>query len=243
MSGAPGISPSETRVAASARVVRPLYLLRLLDIPARQTGAPLTDVYLCQQAREKKGEDGKTIQAWPKEAYRWYDRFGGMTDYVPLAFAWDKAASDNSDGNNSMRITIDETTRGIIGLGMQASWPGTLVQLILVYLDEQMQIASPGRIIFSGLIETCVVSESVIDIEVLAGLPRINQAPAWQHWDKCRWQYKGIHCGYTGEEASCDKCYRTCKARGNGERFGGFPYIDTGRDVRDPFIGDDTRFS
>lgn len=42
---------------------------------------------------------------------------------------------------------------------------------------------------------------------------------------RCRWIYKGSHCGYVGDLPSCDKTREDCRRHFEGEplRFGGFP--------------------
>lgn len=44
----------------------------------------------------------------------------------------------------------------------------------------------------------------------------------------CRFKFKGTRCGYTGTDTSCDHVLVACKAKGNEERFGGFPAIPQG---------------
>jgi phage-related protein len=39
----------------------------------------------------------------------------------------------------------------------------------------------------------------------------------------CRYRtFKGLECGYSGTETSCNRTYTRCKALGNQQRFGGF---------------------
>lgn len=51
---------------------------------------------------------------------------------------------------------------------------------------------------------------------------------------RCRWIYKGTHCGYTGTLASCAKTREDCRAHFAGEplRFGGFPTSSDARALR-----------
>lgn len=41
----------------------------------------------------------------------------------------------------------------------------------------------------------------------------------------CRWDFKGIECGYTGSETLCGKAYENCQAYGNTDNFGGFRFL------------------
>jgi lambda family phage minor tail protein L len=52
--------------------------------------------------------------------------------------------------------------------------------------------------------------------------------PRLQYRDRCFWQYKGVECGYTGTNPSCDFTLNGpngCQAHANALRFGGFPGI------------------
>jgi phage-related protein len=51
---------------------------------------------------------------------------------------------------------------------------------------------------------------------------------------RCRWVYKGAHCGYVGDLATCDKTREDCRRHFEGEplRFGGFPTAADARALR-----------
>jgi phage-related protein len=51
---------------------------------------------------------------------------------------------------------------------------------------------------------------------------------------RCRWIYKGAHCGYVGDLATCDKTREDCRRHFEGEplRFGGFPTAADARALR-----------
>lgn len=44
--------------------------------------------------------------------------------------------------------------------------------------------------------------------------------------NNCPFQYKGVRCGATAEQTSCNHTLTDCRLRNNSERFGGFPGID-----------------
>jgi len=51
---------------------------------------------------------------------------------------------------------------------------------------------------------------------------------------RCRWLYKGAHCGYVGDLATCDKTLDDCRRHFADEplRFGGFPTAADARALR-----------
>jgi hypothetical protein len=51
---------------------------------------------------------------------------------------------------------------------------------------------------------------------------------------RCRWIYKGEHCGYIGDLATCDKTLQDCRKHFEDEplRFGGFPTSADARALR-----------
>ena len=51
---------------------------------------------------------------------------------------------------------------------------------------------------------------------------------------RCRWIYKGVHCGYVGDLATCDKTREDCRRHFEDEplRFGGFPTAADARALR-----------
>ena len=44
----------------------------------------------------------------------------------------------------------------------------------------------------------------------------------------CYWKFKGVECGYTGAQTTCDKTLTRCKELVNSTRFGGFPGVGNG---------------
>lgn len=51
---------------------------------------------------------------------------------------------------------------------------------------------------------------------------------------KCRWVFKSTECGYSGALTTCTKAYVStdgCSGRSNQPRYGGFPFLLTGREA------------
>ena len=46
--------------------------------------------------------------------------------------------------------------------------------------------------------------------------------------DFCPFKFKGVQCGYKGDETECNKTLSRCRALGNSVRFGGEPTIPQG---------------
>lgn len=44
----------------------------------------------------------------------------------------------------------------------------------------------------------------------------------------CYWKFKGIECGYSGAEITCNKTLTRCQQLNNSPRFGGFPGVGFG---------------
>lgn len=42
----------------------------------------------------------------------------------------------------------------------------------------------------------------------------------------CNWEFKGLECGYPGNETECDRTFKRCTAIGNTPRFGGYPGLN-----------------
>ena len=45
----------------------------------------------------------------------------------------------------------------------------------------------------------------------------------------CCWRFKGVECGYAGEETECNHTYTTCVALGRQQSFGGFLGLRSGK--------------
>jgi len=51
---------------------------------------------------------------------------------------------------------------------------------------------------------------------------------------RCRWVFKSVQCGYVGVLTTCNKAFDDadgCLGRANQDRYGGFPYLLTGREA------------
>lgn len=46
----------------------------------------------------------------------------------------------------------------------------------------------------------------------------------------CQFRYKGLECGYSGPEGTCNKTFTQCEAYGNVSRFGAYPAIPMRKD-------------
>lgn len=66
-------------------------------------------------------------------------------------------------------------------------------------------------------------SSEWISLTLGAPSPLNKRFPLYRYLaNHCRWQYRGLECGYSGSLPSCKKTLEDCRNHGNSPRFGGF---------------------
>lgn len=75
-------------------------------------------------------------------------------------------------------------------------------------------------------ITECVCDVEWITLTLSAPNPFLFQFPRARFIkDWCRWKFKSPECGYTGNDTECGHTFSDCVAKGNHQRFGGFPSL------------------
>lgn len=101
--------------------------------------------------------------------------------------------------------------------------------LTLVFLDLNTNnlILNAKQILYSGRCNNLKLDyeNASMDIETSLGGYEI-QAPVMKYRTTCQVRrFKDCRCGYTGEEAKCDRTFGRCKELGNQANFRGFPQM------------------
>lgn len=153
--------------------------------------------------------------------------FGGII-YQAVPFDVGEQTEDGSGNPSSLTINVSNVTCEMSGmLERNRGFQNRKVTLRLICIPE-------SGIPVEALSQTFRVQRTVVTDTVCTftlGNDDLFKASYPQQKffrERCRWQYGGAMCGYTGSLPKCDKTLRGadgCEAHANARRFGGFPGI------------------
>lgn len=135
--------------------------------------------------------------------------------------------------NYSLAKVVDSIRLGLDNLDDQLSLAfiggepqGSPVRIRLVVLDTAYQLigAYPDDnvLLFSGTIDDWSDTEGKIEFTVTSDLAQWGRRTLRMQSSGCSWAvFKGVECGYSGPESSCNRTYASCLALGNTANFGG----------------------
>lgn len=84
-----------------------------------------------------------------------------------------------------------------------------------------------STIIWDGFVSGWTHSKGIMKVKAVSVFDRWSNLTTSKFTHSCRWKkFKGIECGYSGAETSCDRSYDTCNdIYSNKDNFGGFRWI------------------
>lgn len=142
--------------------------------------------------------------------------------------AWfEFSTEETADGVPSISVSVQDPTGAVMAKADQhdggVGWRIRFMVVSSARLNEDAEIE---ELVF---VKSSKAKDYGIDLTLGARNPLTQKFPARTQWrDKCPWAFKGAICGYTGTAKTCDYSLggeNGCAAKGNSERFGGFPGI------------------
>jgi hypothetical protein len=136
-------------------------------------------------------------------------------------------------GNQAMQLVFPDVGQIVRGLLFSESWSFRPATLRAIWLNDDKSLieayimadgrADSGPCNFEDASEPVTIS--IVPDTDAEGAP----GPAQEYQYNCRYvdKFKGLQCGYSGIFLTCDGTVTQCTARGNMERYGGFPFAPT----------------
>lgn len=138
---------------------------------------------------------------------------------------------DDNSAVDKLSITVSNVALGISGIigsrGDVITNAPAILNLILLNVNTNEIISGSESILYAGRCNNLKLDyeSATMDIETeLGGFEK--QAPVMKYRPTCQVRRFGdFYCGYTGEEAKCDRTFERCKELENQGNFKGFPSV------------------
>lgn len=144
--------------------------------------------------------------------------------YTPFPFEIDMLDQDSKGNIPSLQITISNVTRYFqYWLESTSGMVGATVLITVVHMENLTEDYSELQMSFDVIAASA--DAKLITFTLGAPNPLRRQFPLLRCLARhCNWvrNYKGVECGYTGTQETCNGTYDQCKAYGNSRRFGGY---------------------
>jgi len=151
---------------------------------------------------------------------------GSVTAGLPIYMAG--AASGPTAGYPAAIeiATYAMVTQEAVEILCQSAGEVRVTQAAIEVLRDNVRPTTEAVLEVSLIVKAAAADEAAAQL-VLGTVPALERmAPAKLYSRRlCRWRFRGPECGYTGPETSCGLRLADCIARGNEERFGGYPGI------------------
>ena len=135
--------------------------------------------------------------------------------------------SENNDGSDpNVQLRVDNTSQALQYIVEENNGANGTEVIIRVVNTEALDNTE------SELEEHFVVTKTSVDKQYITftlgtEYSSRTRRPVYRYMkNNCPFRYKGIRCGATAEQTSCNHTLTDCRARNNSERFGGFQGID-----------------
>lgn len=152
--------------------------------------------------------------------------------FKAMAFEIDTIREDGQGGLPSYGVKVSNITRELSAI-VDSHAGATDAQVIFrVISSEHLNEPEPLFLDETVVIGTSVSQDWVV-FTLGAQSPLQMLSPRERYLaNHCRYkEFKGAKCGYAGTDGSCNRTFADCRAKGNSQRFGGFPAISQGQGV------------
>lgn len=150
--------------------------------------------------------------------------FKGNT-YYPYYFSLSEVKKTSSE-MPSATLTVSNIT-GTIQRILEAydGANGAHVKAAVINTNLSDEILEEENFVITG----ATAKKDAITIKLGCGMSLDKRFPNYRIMkDWCPFKYKGIRCGCTSSEKTCNKTLTDCRKRNNSERFGGCPTVPQG---------------
>lgn len=151
--------------------------------------------------------------------------------YIGAPLSHGEIKKDDNSAVNKVEINLSNVALSISGIigtrGDVITNAPAVLTLVFLDLKNNTILPAPQQILYAGRCNNLTLDyeNAKMDIETSLGGYEI-QAPVMKYRAGCQVRrFKDCRCGYTGEEAKCDRTFDRCKELENQENFRGFPQM------------------
>lgn len=139
------------------------------------------------------------------------------------------AVQENNEGEiPNVVIYVGNQSRAIQGYVEDANGGVDTTVTLRVVHSEHLEEVDP-EIEEEFTVLSCKCTEEWAAFTLGGGYPTRRRFPARRYMTNfCPFEFKGVECGYSGGDSTCDHTLTDCRTKGNSDRFGGFPSIPMG---------------
>ncbi|ANZ45449.1 hypothetical protein BED41_10450 [Cloacibacillus porcorum] len=157
---------SDYKLAAQAEVVRPLYLLRILNIPPLNQGPhKMDDLYLTDAA----------------ENVMWFDKNRQPQSYTACAMRIEEAERSKEQTTDQCHISIDNVTNEFTSLAQYYKLNGVRCEVYRGF-KEALNSETGAALVFSGKIRSITIGQTQVDAVVSQGFDGMDYVPRRICW-------------------------------------------------------------
>nr|DAM88899.1 MAG TPA: minor tail protein L [Caudoviricetes sp.] len=149
---------------------------------------------------------------------------GELYQAFPFEIGEVREETDGSDPN--VTLTVDNTSQALQYMVEESRGGNGFPVIIRVVNSENLDAPEPELEEYFVVTKTEITQESITFTLGNEYSSRTRRPLNRYMKNNCPFRYKGIRCGCTSAEASCNHTLTDCRARSNSERFGGFQGID-----------------
>jgi lambda family phage minor tail protein L len=134
--------------------------------------------------------------------------------------------SEDSDGSDpNVQLQVSNVSQGLQWY-VEDSGGGVGTEVILRVVNSKNLNGNADLEEFYTVLD-CKVDEQWVTFTLGNDYSARTRRPLDRYMkNNCRFKYKGLRCGYNGEEETCAHTLEDCREHKNSKRFGGFVGID-----------------
>lgn len=149
---------------------------------------------------------------------------GALYQAFPFEIGEVREETDGSDPN--VTLTVDNTSQALQYMVEESRGGNGFPVIIRVVNSENLDSPEPELEEYFVVTKTEITQESITFTLGNEYSSRTRRPLNRYMKNNCPFRYKGIRCGCTAAETSCNHTLTDCRARNNAARFGGFQGID-----------------
>ena len=149
---------------------------------------------------------------------------GELYQAFPFEIGEVREETDGSDPN--VTLMVDNTSQALQYMVEESRGGNGFPVIIRVVNSENLDVPDPELEEYFVVTKTEITQESITFTLGNEYSSRTRRPLNRYMKNNCPFRYKGIRCGSTSAETSCNHTLTDCRARNNAARFGGFQGID-----------------
>lgn len=169
---------------------------------------------------------GNNETDWPRICYNTEDVEWRGKLYQAFPFTLGEVTETTDGSEPNVELKVDNTTQALESY-IEASNGGNGTQVVIRVVNTLALDNDTPEVEEYFTVTKCTVDQSYVTFSLGAEYSSRTRRPLNRYMkNNCPFRYKGIRCGATSKETSCDHTLKDCRLRNNSVRFGGYQGID-----------------